>query len=98
MVIGIIYLSVEFFFPREGYVTVSLAEQSEAQKLEKIQRGDQYFISFTDSNKKVEVKCTKKQYEHIEKDRIYYILYRVNFFRRSKGTILELSDNPLWLH
>ena len=109
MIIGVLYLSIELFYPRDFMVSGSTVESTNSCSLEKSEENNLYYISVTqhqNGNKETitKLECTKKQYDIIDtKDqydgmndpKIYYTFYRVNFFNRRTGKILELDNKPL---
>lgn len=97
-IIGIAYLAIEFLFPREAAISGIYGAKEDDFKVETLQKNNQYYISlYSEPNKKIEIKCTKKQYDFFIIGRQYNIVYRVNFFNRNKGKILELSNVHMYL-
>ena len=94
MVFSIFYLTK----PRDKGITCSLGGNTDSVKLEKSEKDNNYYLSFLrqEDKKTTKIECTKKQYDFIiNKEVNYHIFYRLNFFDRKSGKILELDDKPI---
>lgn len=98
IIVGMVYLLVEQFFPRDYGIAVSIDGTNDSFMLKKLEKNSRYYISFKQlrSNKKIEIECTKEQYDFITNEKEYHIIYRKNFFNRSTGKIIKLDDKPIW--
>lgn len=94
-VIGILYLAMELFYPREVDISGTFGAKNDEFRLEKSEKNNRYYVNFLKNNKKIEMECSKTQYDLLSKDVQYYIVYRENFFNRNKGKILTLDNNPI---
>lgn len=65
IIIGMLYLSIEFFFPRDFGFSGSIDGNTVALKLEKSKQLNQYYISLHEQEKgnvEIKLECTKEQY------------------------------------
>jgi hypothetical protein len=94
MVAGIIYL----IYPRNVGVSGSIDGKASPWRLEKLEKDNHYYISVIDqrNDKGVKLECTKEQYDVLTNEKEYHIFYKVNFFNRKTGKILELDDKPIY--
>lgn len=98
-ILGVIYLTIELFFPRDLEISGTLNPKEDVLKLEKLEKNGLYYISFnSQTKKKINIECSKQQYDFVVNDKEYYILYRLNFFNRKKAKILMIDDKPMYLH
>jgi hypothetical protein len=87
--IGILYLSMEFLYPRDFQAKGDIGGTISIAKLEK---DNHYYISFD----KIKLECTKEQSDFLSNKTECYIYYRLNFFNRKTGKILKLDDKPIY--
>jgi hypothetical protein len=94
IVAGVIYL----IYPRAVGVSGSIDGNATPWRLERVEKDNYYYISVIDQrkDKEVKLKCTKEQYDLLINEKEYHIFYRVNFFNRRTGKILELDDKPIY--
>ena len=89
VIAGIFYLSMEFLYPRDFQNKVSIGGNISISELGK---DNNYYISYD----KIKLKCTKEQYDFLVNGNESYIYYRLNFFYRNIGKILEVDDKPIY--
>ena len=85
--------------PRDNGISGNIAGNTDSRQLEKSVQGDHYYISFIryqGDKKAIKLECTKKQYDYMSgNDKEYHIFFRLNFFNKYKGKILEVDDKPI---
>lgn len=95
IVITLILFVFTIFFlinPRDISVYGNISRSSDYLKLEKSENATHYYISFLlqQGDKIAKLECTKKQYDFIsDKEAIYHIFYRLDFFNKKAGKTLE---------
>ena len=63
------------------------------ETVSKLEKDNHYYFSFKQyDNKQIKIECTKEQYNSLVSGNEYDIFYRLNFFNRKEGKILELID------
>jgi hypothetical protein len=95
IVLMLLVLVFSIFFltnPRDNGVSGNIG------KLQKSEKDNHYYISFLgqQDDKTIKLECTKKQYDFIGSKAVeYHIFYRLNFFNKKAGKILEVDDKPI---
>ena len=97
IVIALLLFAFSIFFlinPRYTSVYGNISGSGDYQKLEKSKEANHYYISFLlqQGDKMTKLECTKKQYDFIsDKQAIYHIFYRLDFFNKKVGEILDVD-------
>ena len=98
--VGILYLTVDFLFPRDFGAEGTINKNASSYRLEKSVQDNHYYISFLEQqngNKKIKVECTKEQYDFLNDEKQdYHLTYKKNFFNRSTGKITKLDNKPIY--
>jgi hypothetical protein len=98
MVTGILYLSIEIFYPRDFSISGSAYGTNIFYRLEKSKEENHYYISVIEqqnATKVIKLECIKEQYDFLLGEKECHIFYRINFFNRNKGKILKIDDKPI---